>query len=133
MAGCGGETGQVRELERERDCRFTCGLSFSRRTTVMLPSFWLRLLRRAVILIATLLTLGCVAEADTTSSISANFNGTPIAGGDTGWFTSVLKASGLCSTPVTIFVRKSTITFSYNGTNYNVPPPAAPIIVTPLD
>ncbi len=121
----------MRELERERDCWFTCGVSFSRRTRLVLPSFWLRLLRPAVILIATLLTLGCIAEADTTSSISANFNGTPIAGRDTVWFTSVLKASGLGSTPVTIFVRKSTITFSSNGTNYTVPAPDVNIIFSP--
>src|SRR5882762_494045 len=131
MAGCGGETDQVRQSERERVRRFNCGASFSRRATVIFPSFWLKLLRRAAILVATLLTLGCAVEADTTSSISANFNGTPIAGGDTVWFTSVLKASGLGSAPVTIFVRKSTITFSANGTNYTVPAPDANITFSP--
>ena len=121
----------MRQSERERVGRFTFGASFSCRETVVLASFWLKLLRRAVILIAALLTLGCVVEADTTSSISANFNGTPIVGGDTVWFTSVLKASGLGGTPVTIFVRKSTITFSANGTNYTVPAPDANITFSP--
>jgi PKD domain/Bacterial Ig-like domain len=130
-AGCGGETDQVRELERERVHRFTSGASRSRQATLVLPPVWLRLLRRAAILVATLLTLGCAVEADTTSSIRANFNGTPISGGNTLWFTSVLKASGLGSTPVTIFVRKSTITFSANGTNYTVSAPDVNITFSP--
>ncbi|HET9306133.1 MAG TPA: PKD domain-containing protein, partial [Candidatus Sulfotelmatobacter sp.] len=67
----------------------------------------------------------------TTSSISANFNGTAIAAGDYVWFSSVLKPSGLGSKAVTFFVRSATITFSANGTNYSVPVPDANITFDP--
>lgn len=72
-----------------------------------------------------------MARADTTSSISANFNGTSITGGNTIWFSSVLKPSGLGSSKATIFVRKSTITFTANGTNYSVPVADANITFDP--
>ena len=75
--------------------------------------------------------LGQIVFADTTSSISANFNGTSIPGGNTIWFTSVMKVSGLGATRVTVFVRKATITFAANGTDYTVPVPDANIIFDP--
>ena len=94
--------------------------------------FFLRpALRRTAILLATLLSLCLAANADTTSSISGNFNGTAISGGKNIWFTSVLKPSGLGSTAVTIYVRKSTITFTANGTIYTIPVPDANIVFNP--
>ena len=53
------------------------------------------------------------AVAVTPCAISSNFNGTPIAGGNYIWFTSVLKPSGLGSTPVTIHFTQQTITSAY--------------------
>ena len=43
-----------------------------------------------------------LAQTDPGSSITSNFNGTPIAAGDFIWFNSVLKVQGLGSDPVTI-------------------------------
>jgi len=86
---------------------------------------------RCAIVLACTLALGSLGVADTTSSITANFNGTAIAGGDTIWFTSVLKPSGLGSNPVTIFVRKAAVTFTANGTNYSVPVPDSNITFSP--
>src|SRR4029077_17904616 len=59
----------------------------------------------------------------TLSSIASNFNGTAIPAGDTIWFSSVLKASGLGSAPVNVHVTNQVITFSAGATNYtlNVP------------
>jgi hypothetical protein len=93
--------------------------------------FSLKPLTWVLVLVASLLVFTEVARADTTSSISANFNGTAIPAGDTIWFSSVLKPSGLGSNRVTIFVRKSTITFTANGTNYNIAAPDANITFDP--
>ena len=87
--------------------------------------------RRALILLIASMSICLLANADTTSSISGNFNGTAIAGGNYIWFTSVLKPSGLGSTPVTIYVRKSTISFTANGANYTIPVPDANIVFNP--
>jgi hypothetical protein len=48
----------------------------------------------------------------TVSTIASNFNGTKIAAGSTVWFNSVLKVSGVGSSPVTIHVSQGTITSS---------------------
>lgn len=90
--------------------------------------------RFAVVCAVALVYFGAIAPnalADITAGIRANFNGTAIAGGSTIWFTSVMKASGLGSSPVTIFVRRSSIVFSANGTNYSVPAPDANITFSP--
>src|SRR6266404_1284597 len=92
--------------------------------------FGIASLRCAIFLVCTL-AFGSWALADTTSSISANFNGTAIAGGDTIWFTSVMKPSGLGTNPVTIFVRNSTVTFAANGTNHSMPVPDSNITFSP--
>jgi hypothetical protein len=63
-------------------------------------------------------------------SITSNFNGTPIAGGDWIWFNAVLKVHGLGSQPVTIGFMGS-IQFSENGTLYVVPVPSALITFSP--
>ena len=58
-----------------------------------------------------------------TSTIGSNFNGTPIAAGDTVWFSAVVKVNGLGSAPVKVGVTNASITFTSGGTTYttNVP------------
>lgn len=65
------------------------------------------------------------------SSISSNFNGTPIAGGDFIWFNSVLKPRGLGSSPVTVRVQNSSIQFTSNNTAFNLAVPNATITFSP--
>ena len=64
------------------------------------------------------------------SAISANFNGTPIPGGDFIWFNSVLKVQGLDSDPVTIGFGGS-IQFVANGSLYLVSVPTAIVTFSP--
>jgi hypothetical protein len=72
-----------------------------------------------------------VQRCTVASSISSNFNGTPIAAGNYIWFSAVLKASGLGSKPVTITMTGSTITFAANRTNYTLSTPNAQITFDP--
>lgn len=54
-------------------------------------------------------------------SITANFNGTAIPGGDTIWFNSVVKpnpGNGIPSTGAIVYFDSSTISFTSGGTNY---------------
>jgi hypothetical protein len=67
----------------------------------------------------------------TVSSIVSNFNGTAIPAGDTVWFSSVFKPSGLGSTPVTVHVTDQTISFSAAGTNYTVAVPDSVVTLSP--
>jgi len=70
------------------------------------------------------------ADTSIGTSISSNFNGTPISGGDFIWFNSIAKVQGLGSDPVTIgFI--SSIQFSVGGTNYVVAVPAAIVSLSP--
>jgi hypothetical protein len=64
------------------------------------------------------------------SSITSNFNGTPIDAGDTIWFNSVLKVHGLGSDPVTIGFTGS-IAFTANDTPYVISVPSAIVNFTP--
>jgi hypothetical protein len=64
----------------------------------------------------------------TVSVISSNFNGTKIAAGSTLWFNSVLKVSGLGSSPVTIHVDHATITSSA----FDIAVPDANITFSPM-
>jgi hypothetical protein len=66
-----------------------------------------------------------------TSSIQANFNGTPISAGSDIWFSSVLKVSGLGSSPVTIGFQNAVISFTANGTTYQLSVPNAFITFDP--
>jgi hypothetical protein len=69
----------------------------------------------------------------TASVISSNFNGTAIPAGDTLWFNSVMKVSGLGSAPATIFVKAAAVDFTDKlGNNYHVPLPDATITFTPV-
>ena len=67
----------------------------------------------------------------TSSSIIANFNGTAIPAGDTVWFNSEFQASGLGNGPVTLQFTNQTITFTANGTNYNLSVPNSTVTFTP--
>jgi hypothetical protein len=91
----------------------------------------MRTSKLSAILLPCVLGLCPAGSADTPSSISANFNGTAIGSGDSIWFSSVMKPSGLGTKAVTIFVRNSTITFSANGTLYAVPVPDANVTFNP--
>ncbi len=64
------------------------------------------------------------------SSITANFNGTPIRGGDFIWFSSVLKLQGLGPNPATVGFTGS-ISFVVDGTTYLVPVPSAIVNFVP--
>jgi len=79
---------------------------------------------------ASALVIGNQATA-ASSSIAANFNGTAIPGGSTVWFNSVLKPSGLGSTPVQIIMQNANIQFSTPAANYNLPVPNALITFSP--
>ena len=84
-------------------------------------------LRLALLML--LATFASVASADT---ITANFNGTAIPAGDEVWFSAVLKpTSGIGSSPVTIFLTQSTVTFTANSVNYNLSVPNAAITFSP--
>ncbi len=65
------------------------------------------------------------------SSIVSNFNGTPIAAGNTIWFSSVAKVSGVGANPVTLSIVIAEIDFSAAGTTYQVPVPNATITFSP--
>jgi hypothetical protein len=71
--------------------------------------------------------LASASYQECTSSIGSNFNGTAIAAGNYIWFTSVLKVSGLQTSPVTIWVSHSTISFTANGQNYTINVPSSAI------
>ncbi len=83
---------------------------------------------------AIVVVLGCLtgsAKADAISIIASNFNGTPIHGGNTIWFSSHMKVNGLGAQPTTIFISNSAITFSAGGQQFNLATPNAQITFDP--
>lgn len=58
-------------------------------------------------------------ETPTVSAISSNFNGTAIAAGNTLWFNSVAKVSGVPAAGATLHVTHQTV--SFNGTTLSLP------------
>ena len=87
-----------------------------------------------ILLLTCLLTAVAPASAtyqECTSTITGNFNGTAIAQGDYIWFTGVLKVKGLGSSPTTIFVSHASVTFTANGTTYNLKVPSSAITFSP--
>ena len=66
-----------------------------------------------------------------TCAITSNFNGTPIAAGDTVWFTSVFSVQGLGSQPVTVSFSDSSITFTVHGVLQTIPVPDGQITFSP--
>ncbi len=70
-------------------------------------------------------------ETPTVSAISAAFNGTKIAAGNTIWFNSSAQLSGLGSSQVTLHVENGSIDFTAGGTPYHLAVPNAEIVITP--
>jgi hypothetical protein len=66
-----------------------------------------------------------LAQTQSGCSITSNFNGTPINGGDYIWFSSVIKVQGLGSDPVSIGFGGLPIMFAANGVGVMVPVPPA--------
>ncbi len=125
------ETDEVKQVGQGKVHGLVCRVSLRHRAKAVSPSFWVRLLRCATILTAAVLALGYFAKADTTSSISANFNNTAISSGRYVWFTAVAQTSSLGTSHVTLFVRKSSVTFTANGTTYTIQVPDTNIIYDP--
>jgi hypothetical protein len=67
----------------------------------------------------------------TASAITASFNGTKIAAGNTIWFSSVAKLSGLGTSPVTLHVANGAIDFTAGGVPYHLIVPNGEIVFTP--
>jgi hypothetical protein len=65
------------------------------------------------------------------TSITSNFNPTPIPAGSTLWFNSELQAKGLGSGPVTLQFTNQTIAFTANGTSYSISVPNSTVTFTP--
>jgi hypothetical protein len=59
------------------------------------------------------------------SCITSDFNGTPIAGGNTIWLNSITKITGRSGGPATIFYDSASVTFTVGGTPVTVPIPPA--------
>lgn len=73
-----------------------------------------------------------LAQTQSGCSIAANFNGTPLAGGDYIWFNSVLKVQGLDPQQgTTIGFAPMPIMFTANGSLCMIPVPAARINFVP--
>jgi hypothetical protein len=70
-------------------------------------------------------------KADPVSVINSNFNGTPIQAGNTIWFSSHMKVNGVGSTPVTLSITQSVITFNSNGQTFHLTTPNASITFDP--
>jgi hypothetical protein len=71
-----------------------------------------------------------LAQTEAGSSITSNFNGTPIRAGDFIWFSSAIKVQGLESDAVTVGFT-GTISFSVNGALHVVPVPSAIVNLSP--
>jgi hypothetical protein len=67
------------------------------------------------------------AYQECTTTITGNFNGTAIAQGDYIWLTGVLKVKGLGTSPTIVYVSHASITFTANGTTYNLKVPSSKI------
>jgi len=65
------------------------------------------------------------------SVIPSHFNSTAIGQGDTIWFSSVAKVSGVKSSPVTIYMVNASLDFTANGTAYHESLPNAALTFSP--
>jgi hypothetical protein len=106
-----------------------------------------RLVLVAVVSLLALLTGSCSSRTDgppretarkmamalqgTSVVNTSNFNGTPIPAGRYIWFTSVIKVSGVGSSPAQLFLTDSSIQFSANGQSYSLPVPDARVLIDP--
>jgi hypothetical protein len=73
----------------------------------------------------------CIPSATSVGNIVSNFNGTPIAAGNTLWFSSAFKVSGLPNAPVNLAFTNETITFAANGQTYTLAVPDAHVLLSP--
>jgi len=80
-----------------------------------------------LICVLTVVAPASAAYQECTSTITSNFNGTAIAQGDYIWFTGVLNVKGLGTSPTTVYVSHASITFTANGTTYNLKVPSSAI------
>ena len=64
---------------------------------------------------------GSAASCTELSAIELSFNPTPIAEGSVIWFHSAMSVNGLGSDPATIYLSDASISFTANGTSYNLP------------
>lgn len=65
------------------------------------------------------------------TSITSNFNGTPIPGGSYIWFNAVMKLKSPVSGGTNIFVTGQTITMTVNGQPFSIRVPDAEIVFSP--
>jgi len=70
-------------------------------------------------------------DAQTTSTISSNFNGIAIAPGSDLWFTAIFRVSDPGPSGGTVRLVNSSITFVANGVTYNVAVPDAVFTFSP--
>jgi hypothetical protein len=82
----------------------------------------------SAVVILTLSPANPAAADPISSSITADFNGTPIPGNAFIWFNSVIHLSGgVPTTPFTTSIQDARISFSAGGTNYSLSVPDAVI------
>lgn len=67
----------------------------------------------------------------TVSAIASNFNGTAIPAGDSLWFSSVAKVSGVPANGATIHVADQAISFTANGVQYSYQVPDTTVVLSP--
>jgi len=72
-----------------------------------------------------------LAQTQSGCSITSNFNGTKINGGDYIWFSSVMKVQGLGSDPVSISFAGPPILFTVDGAVVMIPVPPSVVTFTP--
>lgn len=68
----------------------------------------------------------------TVSAITADFNGTSIAAGNTVWFNSAARVAGLGAGTATVKITDATVSFTANGTAYTVDVPDTTVTFTSL-
>ncbi|TLY21547.1 MAG: hypothetical protein E6K68_05850 [Nitrospirae bacterium] len=94
---------------------------------------WVRLEFGLATLVVVIFMSGSAMGDTGSSSISANFNGTPIPFPDVIWFSAVLHPANLSATlPVQVFITGQTISFTVSGTPYTVDVPNACITFDPF-
>src|SRR6185369_1647830 len=64
---------------------------------------------------------GGASSCTETSAIELSFNPAPIAEGNVIWFHSAMSVNGLGADPATIYLSNASISFTANGTSYNLP------------
>ena len=73
----------------------------------------------------------CPGLCTTQTTNQSNFNGTAINGGTYIWFNSNFQATGIPSSGATLYFSNQTISFTANGTNYQLPVPNSQVTFSP--